>query len=842
MNFHFISLTNDEKSGGNKAKSRGILRIEVPHWSAQVQILDGIFKLVEAGKIKADSDSASGYSTETSLAAGVYQIKTSLEGKTESEWVPVRPDHLTKVTSDAWNNLEFTSATPLQHINNADGSQVQAAQRLSRQLIWKDSTGDSGLFLFIRAVNPQKYRETFADGLLLFDAKGTLVTDFSENVEINENEGWLAFNADLPAGGYILRRGRRGVNIRNQVIYLCQGWQTEIFIQSRRFPSLATLNVGMKPNRSFSPNAEAAEAAEAVLNFLRYKTDIRGLFNSEKMINNLEILLDEKFDYPWFGVLSAHAILRLEEEYGGGADSETNNPQIGVFRDYFDFLWNKLIPFLNFKIPAHPDVKALSIESGAISSEFSFPPMLWLSLRRVYTYSTRHVGIIRKNSLTDCVIDNPLVDSPWTAWNKLARYPENFAESEPLKKTRLRTFPIVKSKKKPSVTSHSRFSWHPVKINTVPQFQSDEPPDLTPDQKILQRASITQTAKNVVREYVESGKIEEIPEVFELNSSEQINQMLGQVNPLDISSAYNVPLSRTESDLQILKKQGETLITSGQPTDRCVTQDNISETTLGNAIIDFVVNPGGIQAAAAPFPSPGSFETRIFENPSTNIESSVCQIRAAAERLLLVEMKLAEESSASPNESGRSSKTEEIAPLTTEDFKFARDLAEDLKTVSQELLSCADFIVVTDVQHKIFDKNDAFLFLLMPLQLGAPSSDSMISDLFEKQAKWETALAFLTVGKNAIDDPLADKDSTRLFLVARTLIEDKQSNLQAYLNVMREKDSRVIAPETLNEISQTLSDLTLYTSLFVYETSSGKNEYSEKLAEIMKQIKSLING
>jgi hypothetical protein len=842
MNFHFISLTNDEKSGGKKSKSRGILRIEVPHWSAQVRIFDGTFKPVKVEKIKADPDSLSGYSTEMSLRAGVYKIKTSLEGKTESEWVPVRPNYLTKLTTDAWNNLEFTSATPLEHINNADEAQVRAAREMSSKLIWKDSSGDSGLFLFIRAVNPQKNCKTFTKGLRLFDEKGRLVTDFSENVEKNENEGWLAFNANLPAGGYILRRGRSGVNIRNQVVYLCSNWQTEIFIQARLYPSLATSNVGMKPNRNFSSNAEAAEAAEAVLNFLRYKTDIRGLFNSDKMINNLDILLDEKFDYPWFGIVSAHAILRLEEKFGGASGGEKNRQQIKLFREYFKLLRKKLIPFLKREIPSHPDVKALSIEKGSKRLEFSFPPMLWQSLRRVQSYSTAHVGIIPKNSLTDCIIDNPLDDSPWTAWSKLTRYPENFEESENSEKTTVKAFPVVKPKRSRSFLSETIFQRRAAQINALPQFQSDEPPNLTLDQKVLQQASITQTAKSVMREYVEAGKVEEIPEIFELNSSEQINQMLGQVSAQDISAACNVPLSRTESELESLKKQGETLAAAGHSSDVSAPQNNVSETPLGMAIIDFAVNPTTSQVEAPAVAGQGSFEPRIFDNPSTSIENLVSQIRAAAERLWLAETETAEENSASANDSGISCNAEELSPLTVDERQFARDLAEDLKAVSENLLSCADFIVVTDAQHKIFDKNDAFLFLLLPPQLGALSPDALIGDLYLKQAKWEAALAPLTVGKNVVNDPLADKDSASSFSVTRTLIEDKQSNLQAYLNVLRKKDSRVIAPETLNEISQTLSDLTLYTSLFVYETSSGKNEYNEKLVEIREQIKSLIKG
>ncbi len=835
MYFHFRKLKNkDRESGGKDSVAHGILKIEVPHWSSKVQIFDDSFiPVAEAEKINADPKSPSGYSTETSLPPGIYQIKTSLEGKTESEWVPVRPDRLTQVTTDAWENLEFTSATPLQQIKNADRAQIKAAEKMSRQVIWKESKGDSGLFLFIRTSNPQKYGKNFTGDLKLLDDKGKLVTDFSENVKKNESEGWLAFNADLPAGGYILRRERRNVNLRNQVVYLCPKWQTEIFIQSRHYPSLGTMNVNMKRYRSFPQIAEAVEAAEAVLNLLRYNTDVRLLFTSEKLKTDLDILLDAEYGNPWLGVLGAYAILKLEEELGGEQNRETGELQKEDFQVYFSLLHQQLIPFLEREIPSHPDVMALLVDKMPDASVFAFPPMLWLSLKRIKSFSTRYARLIPKNCLTDCVIDDPVVDSPWTAWGELDRYPEYFEESAKIKKATPKTFPVEKPKMRISLPPEYAFQTRAAESDFPPQFQSDEPLTLTPDQKELQQISVIQTAKNVVQEYVQSGNIEEIPEEIDMNSSEQIHLMLEQVDALEVSTACDIPLSRAESGLENLKKQGETLSESGQ-TDAAVissaAQNTVLETPLGQAIISFAVNPTSQSDES---------ESRINEKPPVKIENLVSQIRASAERLWLITTKPKEKISASRNISKQPSAAEEKIPPTIEESEFAGNLALHLKDISDNLLSRADFIVVTDSQHKIFDKNDAFLFLLLPPTLGSSSSDELVGDLSGKQARWETALASLPVGNGEINHP-SDENSPRSFLVQRTLIEDKQTNLQAYLNIIREKNVKAIESETLEEICRMLSDLTLFTSLFAYGTAASKTEYRQKLEEIAARLKSLM--
>src|SRR6185369_7199304 len=206
------------------------------------------------------------------------------EGKTDSEWMPVNEGKVTLVSPKAWTGLKFTSASPLNDIDNFNKTHTEKAVEASRKITWTTSQGNSRLFLFVRTLDPKTYGDTFSDGLQLLDTAGQLVTDFSGNIEKNKKQGWMAFNADLPSGGYILRRGRSGVHLRHQVFYLCEGWETQIFLNSRGFPSLSTWSLNMaRIGLGFHPYNEAISAAEVITDNLRYRPNSLFLLQSEKI-------------------------------------------------------------------------------------------------------------------------------------------------------------------------------------------------------------------------------------------------------------------------------------------------------------------------------------------------------------------------------------------------------------------------------------------------------------------------------------------------------------------------------------------------------------------------------
>lgn len=822
MYFHFRNLKNNQESTGK-------LKIEVPHWSAQVRIFDDLLNSVaQFEKVQPDKTSTSGYSSERDLPAGVYQIQITLEGKTESEWAPVRPNRLTKVTTDAWNELAFTSSAPIKQIKNTTVSQVNAVEKISHRLTRENSEGDSGLFFFIRTPEPEKYGKSFFEGLNLYDERETLITDFSESVELNKRQGWLAFNAKLPAGGYILRRGRRGAILRSQVIYLCPNWQTEVFIRAEKYPTLATMSVNMRKLGDSRSTPNTAESAQAILNYLRYKSDIRILLESAAFLKNLNVLLDVEHENPWLGVLAAHAILKSEEEI------QTRNEALDEsryedFAEYSTLLREKLIPFLERTIPMHPDVKALSVwrtsnadqqnSSGIENFSFPFPPMLWLSFRRIYAYSTHFAHLIPVNSLTDCIIDKPLDDSPWTAWSHLNRYPENFAEPE-ISGTRGAVENTSKSKKQKvfsvktptSENLKNNLSFQNTALDSA--MQSDEATIISADQQALRQVSVLQTARNLVNEYVETGKIEEIPTNFKFDSDRQIGQMLETVDAKAISSSCNIPLSRVESNLENLKEQGKSLAApenySNAPQ---IAQQPVIETQSGQAILNFAVNSVNQKQTTNNADFSGE---KLFENTAVKIEYIFEQLHAAALRLF-----------SAVNVSKSTFKPAEA--------RFANQCAKKLNNFAEEILRQADFIVLTNQSNQIFQFNEAFRYLLLPQVPESVSSD----EFSKRKADWEKVLGEISEFNPEIKNPVREKIERR-FSVRRTKIEDEKSNLQIYLNIIQDLNTKRINAKNLEEIYFLLSDVTLFTSLFTYATETDKKECIGKLNELISKIEKLM--
>lgn len=840
MYLYFRDLKSKDKKSNNDASAEefGILKTEVPHWSAQVKILDdSLTPISQFEKIQVDPKSASGYSTERFLPPGAYQVQITLEGKTESEWAPVRPNRLTKVTTDAWNDLEFTSAAPIQQIKNSSVAQVNAAEKMSRQLTWGDSKGNSRLFLYIRTPQPQKYGKSFSNGLKLYDENENLITDFSKEVRLDRRQGWLAFNANLPAGGYVLRRGRRGVVLRNQVIYLCPNWQTEVFIRANKYPTLSTMGINMNSLHDGSSMRDSTETAEAVINYLHYKGNILALLENSDLSEDLDELLYRKFQNPWLGVLAAHAILKMEEELQS-LNALLNKDLRNDFDEYSSLLRNKLIPFLENTIPMHPDVKTLLVWRNSVSNvpnnlgiesfSFPFPPMLWISLKRIYAYSTSYAHLIPVNSLTDCIIDKPLDDSPWTAWSHLNRYPKNFSDNEnDINQMSVQTKSDKISNKMFSVKADTSETQ---KINLLLQsrfenssLESDDSATVSPDQAALQQMSVLQTAQSIVTDYIESGKVEDMPEVYSFDLGKQIEQMLEKVDAQAVSSGYNIPLSRIENGLEKLKRQGKSFL-GAEHTNfgnaELSQQKPVTETQSGQAIMNFAVYT---ETQSRQSKDVISEDSPSFENPSVKIEIIFNQLRAGADRLWTI---------------GKASESNDKNSFlfTEKEIKFAQKCALNLNKYADRILRQADFIVNTNQYHQIFKFNDAFRYLLLPTDSQQLSPDKIIEEFSLRQSEWEKALAQLLVGSNQIKDPI-EKKNKRRFLVRRLMIEDKQNGLKSYLNIIREEMLKALNAEDLEIIASKLSELTLYTSLFAYGSAKDKKECIVKLNNITRDIK-----
>jgi hypothetical protein len=118
----------------------------------------------------------------------------------------------------------------------------------------------SSVFLFFRFYEKRRYRLLKQENkqlplrsFRLLDSRWREIVNFStgQGVEINYEEGWMAFNAMLPAGFYLLEY--TGPEPRQLPVYLLDGMHTQLFLMLDEQPVFSSLRVYMQEDRLFDP-------------------------------------------------------------------------------------------------------------------------------------------------------------------------------------------------------------------------------------------------------------------------------------------------------------------------------------------------------------------------------------------------------------------------------------------------------------------------------------------------------------------------------------------------------------------------------------------------------------
>jgi Caspase domain len=781
----------------------GKVVIEVPHWTAEVRICNNLMQLV-AGPLelkkrnKKTVKNGDLYAAEVRLAEGIYRVDVNLEDHKESQFVVVQFNQTITIENESWKELSFVSAAPLEGTASTHEWHMGPAIEWSRKITWPNSPGGdkrtSTLYLFVRTSEPQKYPR-FADGLRLLDAGGNLITDFSDGIVKDKDAGWLAFRADLQPGYYILRRGRAGVRLRHQPLYLCHNWETHIFFQALSRPSMRSQAVNMARRGSgFQANDDNAIAAEAVLDAIRYSSNIKRLVTQE----NLSALLHDKIENPWLGVLAAYA-LRTELD-------ESPNPETQALLDH-------VISFLD-QIGEHPDVRALKLDSSKPAPQpFLYPPLLIKGLRLVEKHSFKFRGTVPEGSLTDLVLDGLLINSPWTAWRELPEAPrttdvtQTTADALPaadyvvadsavgaaaaalqLTSAKAPTLcvadVVMPGRKKRASSSNRKYRVSSVSVNS---FQ---------DAQLL----------GVVQNLTNTADLDTLPDVVTFNENKQATDLLDIINPTAISQAAGISLAHTEGSLQRLRN-----LVSGSlgGSYSLKWQDELSpaeKLTLEYALAESAHSSGA-----------DANEGVVVPHPSITIEDCVTTIRGEASRLLIP--------------------PEDNTPADT-DVQAAKKIADRLLAVATTLLDRAAFTVTTDARHKIAFCNRAFVSLLASVDMSLSEKEREAQKKNNHQL-WEKALKKLPLGGSALTNPVAGS-TPKEFRVRRTLIKEEGTDKsKAYLNTLKGKDSVSVSSTILEQVSEILPDLTRQASFFWYD-SNERAAYTSKLEHLTTQLETTI--
>lgn len=803
---------------------QGTLRVEVPHWAAQVRLYDNRQRPVEeASAPREASDSPGLYVSEMKLAPGIYKVEATLEGRTEIKEVSIYPGKTRTIERDKWKSLKLTSAAPLSDTVTAQLDHTNIAIEWSKKPTWKNAPGGpSRLFLFARTLKPKRYT-SFTEGLRLLKADGSTLTDFSEGTESDMKAGWMAFNAALPEGFYILKRDRKEGPPRHLPVYLCPGWDTQIFLIGRSQISLRTGTLSMAlPGKGFVPDDEEMIAAEAVFESLQDEASATEIVTSDK----LNTLLRKKFENPWLGILGAYALLRSKERNQSGQPERAD--------DEIASLLAMVLSNLSM-IQGHPDLRALRLrDDEPASAPFPHPPLLQIGLKRVQAHSVKYAATIPYRSLTDCMLNTVLVDSVWTSWRTLSRVPFGWQDSQTVMadaKVRPRSRKLALS---------ARLSSYGIRITAT--ATSKNPVFRLPDAAEARQAAeeitgvpglpdawVNASLIQKVLEVMRQSGLSDLPSTVTLNVKQSLSQLLENVTPEEVSRTFNLPLSRVTHWLKALRVGQYPLddeAVSGLQSSELITptQQAVFQYSLGKAESARAAGVSG-QAAVTESLAPGAAPLDPAADapaPPVTIEECVNRLRSEAACLRLK----AKGMPTSPDLSGR-----------------ALGIAAHLERLADELLKYAEFIVVTGEQGKILYCNGAFLALLAPAP-AAPTDPSFVEVKKVRQASkqvWRSALAAAASGRTTMPDPGSGALIHNWDLRRTAIVDDQSGAVHAYLNILRGRDVPRFASRVLPEIEALLPKLTLNISLLGRGSSEQRDNYTQRLERLVDELEQIVS-
>jgi hypothetical protein len=390
----------------------------VPHWAAVVHVFDNAYTPVSTLTPKADDTTAGPYLIELPLAAGVYGIRVTVGTSSSDEWVSIRSGKKTSVPAERWAALQLPSAAPLTYDAPEPSESVltnaREAEKTSRTITWSaPDTGPSRLFIFVRTQDAARYPQ-FAHGLSLLDAEGQTLTPLTGNaVASDATASWIAFTTDLPGGFYILERESPDGLRYKQPLYLCDGWETQVFMVGGRGPSFRSLTLNMAPlGQGFRFDDQTAAASEAVLASLRGEVSLGTVLDSTHLGRALRA---DNYRNPWLAVLVAYAAMRADAYSQRAVKYQQETSYDSVLKD-------DAIAYLRNTIPDHPDVRAILLDSHAASPKpFDVPPLMRIGLQRVQRHAAEFPNTIPVGSLTERVLAGQVTSSPWSVWREKLR-------------------------------------------------------------------------------------------------------------------------------------------------------------------------------------------------------------------------------------------------------------------------------------------------------------------------------------------------------------------------------------------------------------------------------------
>jgi hypothetical protein len=794
-------------SSDSSGAEQGTLLIWVPHWAATVRLFDNDYKPIAT--LGTQTDTREGrYPVRFELAAGVYRVDVELSGTTDTEWVSIRPRKETVIPVERWSNLQLLTPAPLDVSPNtaspAPAAWASEAEQWSRQVTWTSPrAGAARLFVFVQTPDSKKY-PNFANGLALLDEHSSPVVELaSPQARVDAAAGWLAFSTDLTSGHYILSRRGPGAFRYGLPLFLCDGWETQLFLVGGKGPSFRSLTIHMAPHGyGFRRDDQIAAAVDAVLAALRRESAIATVVRSA----HLKKLLHSEDKNPWLAVLAAYALTLAEEERYRPSGEPT---RVAVDPG----LKQEILQFLQARIGSHPDVRALLLDPEAAAPEpFPFPPLVRIGLQRVQTHATRFASTVPLNSLTERAVTQLVTSSPWSVWAEPIPATAAAGQALPLAES-----DAVPAAKRPTLRRGVR------RVAGVAGLGASAPVFRPTAKAKSAKAATTELREALYDLPVFKAAQQMIGDAAQplhdrvvLNTTEAAGKLLAEIQPEALSTIAGIPLSRAQETLDQLK----------------ATLGKASTLTKGTAIEGVVLQYALRQGSAGSWAEPGIIDPSEASSATarSSLEECVSALRNAT---ALLSAMTRPGSATLPPGIDRNVGTASDAIRSEPALRTrAERVAARLTALSDALLERADFIVLTTASGKFLYANGAFTLLAREAS-GAKGLDTVCR-------KWSEWLHTLPLGRSTGVKSPADPDA-RVWTVRRVAVEDEGSKRRTvFVNVLENDKRSPLSDETFEYLASVASTVTLNASFLQYGSVKRVAASLDTLEGIAERLETMV--
>ncbi|WP_331129256.1 hypothetical protein [Longimicrobium sp.] len=368
---------------------------------------------------------------EVQVVPGAYKVEFRTGAQTRSRIAVVAEGEVREVFLD--ERLPVASAAPMDGSSTSHEYQMGPAARESREPPLPpppQQVGGSHLFLFVRDHEEESWSgENPAAGLSLHRLDGRLLYDLGRAGARDDSHGrydaqghWTSLHADLDPGVYLLRLETATKGVVQQVVHLCRGWQTQVFLlarsygrghERRRQADLARGSVFMAPaGVGFRPAERQLYLTEVALRALADGRAVPGAERTQMM--------GAKFENPMLGLYGAFLHLRRPR-----IDPDLMRT---VFHNLFWMLgWHPDVLALGWALVARwaieghsekalGDIRWVVENAGAMR----VPPMLRTACDAVTAASFTNPGLVAPDSLAERVTSRMLLSGPWLLWTATA--------------------------------------------------------------------------------------------------------------------------------------------------------------------------------------------------------------------------------------------------------------------------------------------------------------------------------------------------------------------------------------------------------------------------------------